>query len=267
MEYVLTQAAAIQMDFVNNNACKKNGWFEQMILRDSKFKGSYSVWFTDPVCVGAGDYIFKAGDIQWSTLFHEMGHNATLNSPVEFYWGFKQDGPANTIYSETMAQIFQHATAYELMNHRQEYGISDSLAFIIAQSARASMNNVRHSYENYCKNGCRFCSWNEHKTGGDDTFDTFMTIAYKFFEHAEKDGNGYRIPVKRLMLFLQRFNPEWEKGFSARKNSSEAERFRTTLMCTALSYAFEKDLRSEFRELLFPIDDATFQKLTSPQQP
>lgn len=260
VEYVLTQAAAVQVDFANNDVCKADGRFVQVLLRDPKAGGMYSIWHTEPVCLGVGDYGFK-GNTEWSSFFHEMGHNVTLNSPAKFHWGFKQDGPANGIYSETMAQIFQHATACELVNNRQKYGISRELAFDIARSARSSMGIVRRSYENYLKEGRRFCSWNDAATKPDDTFDTFMTIAYKFFEHAEKDGDGYRQPVKRLMTFFQRFNPEWEKGFSARRNSPQAERFRATLVAAALSHAFQKDLRPEFRDLRFPIEDNVFQQL------
>lgn len=260
VEYVLTVAAAVQLDLANNDVCRKDGRFDQVLLRDPKFKGMYSLWYTDPVCFGVGDYGFK-GDIEWSSFFHEMGHNVTLNSPAKFHWGLKQDGPANTIYSETMAQIFQHATAYELVNNRQKYGISDDLAFEIARNARASMYVVRRSYENYRKMGSRFCSWNDGRTRHDDTFNTFMTIAYKFFEHAEKDRRGYQQPVKRLMAFMQRFNPKWQRSFSARRNSPQAERFRATLASAALSHAFRRDLRPELRKLRFPIDDGVFREL------
>ncbi|MBN1916543.1 MAG: hypothetical protein JW889_01435 [Verrucomicrobia bacterium] len=260
VEYVLTVAAAIQMDLANNNVVKIDERFEQVLLRDPKWRGMYSVWYSDPVCLASGDTGFQ-GTIEWSSFFHEMGHNVTLNSPAEYHWGFKQDGSANTIYSETLAQIFQHATAYELVNNRDTYGIGPDLAFDIARSPRASMDIVRRSYVDYRKNGCRFCSWNDEKTEPDETVNTFMTLAYKFFEHAEKDAHGYQEPVKRLMAFLQRFNPEWDKGFSARSNSPQAEQFRATLMSAALSYAFDRDLRQEFRELLFPIDDEVFRQL------
>jgi hypothetical protein len=260
VEYVLTQAAAIQVDFANDDVCKADGRFEQILLRDPKFGGMYSVWYTDPVCIGVGDYGFK-GAIEWSSFFHEMGHNVTLNSPAKFHWGFKQDGQANSIYSEAVAQIFQHATAYELVNNRQKHGISSEMAFVISRSAHNSMYVVRSAFEHYQKDGRHYCSWNDAKTKQDDTFDTFMTIAYKFFEHAEKDGGGYRQPVKRLMTFFQRFNREWEKRFSARENNPQAEQFRATLAVAALSRAFVKDLRPEFRDLRFPIDDKVFRRL------
>jgi len=260
VEYVLTQAAAIQVGFANDNVCKTDGRFDQVLLLDPEIEGMYSLWYTDPMGIKMGGHPFT-GEVPWSSIFHEMGHNATLNSPTPFHWGFKQDGPANTIYSETMAQIFQHATAYELVNDKHKYGISDELALDIAQSARKTMEVVRRSYESYRNSGCRYSSWNDASTEHDDTFDTFMTIAHTFFEHAERDGMGYREPLRRLMAFLQRFNPEWEQRFSARENSPDAERFRATLMAAALSHAFKSDLRPEFRELNFPIDDAIFEGL------
>jgi len=44
-------------------------------------------------------------------------------------------------------------------------------------------------------------------------------------------------------------------------NTATAATFRSTLMVTALSYAFEQDLRPEFRNLNFPIDDQTYDEL------
>ena len=212
---------------------------------------------------GVGDIAMK-GDIGWAGLFHEMGHNVTLNSPAQFHWGFKQDGPANAIYSETMAVVFSLATAHELLSSPGQYGLSDDLACDIEQGALASMSGVRRTFEEYRSNGCRFCSWNDPKTPQDDTFSTFITVAFKFFEHAEKAGRGYREPTQRLMAFLQRFNPEWERDFSAKSNSPAAERFRATLMAAALSHAAGEDIRQELRDLSFPVDNEIFQKLALP---
>lgn len=260
VEYVLTVAAIIQLDLANNDVCRNDGRFEQVLLRDSEFPGMYSLWYTDPVGFGVGDHGFDSS-IGWSSLFHEMGHNVTLNSPAKFHWGLKQDGPANTFYSEVLAQIFQHATAYELLNHRAGYGLGEDIAWDIAESACATMTGVRRAFERYMAGGCRFSSWQDGASGEDSTFDTFMTIAFKFCERAERNRAGFREPVKRLMAFLQRFNPEWEKAFSARKNSPEAEQFRATLWAGALSHAFRADLRAELRQLKFPVQDEVFQRL------
>ena len=80
LEYVLTAAAQIQKDFVNDDMFLFNEKFEQYMFRDPTFGGAYSLWFTDPVSFGVGDP-FMLGNIDFSSLFHEMGHNFTLNTP------------------------------------------------------------------------------------------------------------------------------------------------------------------------------------------
>jgi|GEM_PF-2202408 len=259
VEYVLTVAASIQMDFANYNTQVING-NNIIILRDPSFTGMYALWYTSPVAIGAGDYAFK-DSIQWSSLFHEIGHCITLNSPANYCYGGKIDGPANAIFSETMAQIFQHSTAYELINRAKEYGLNEDLVFEIEQSALNSMLIVRRAYENYISSGMKFNSWNNPNTPEDETFNTFMTIVYKFFVYAENSGMGYRIPLKRMMTLLQTFQEKDRERYGSTNNSQEAETFRSTLLVAALSYAFEKDLRADFRKLNFPIDDNTFDEL------
>ena len=192
---------------------------------------------------------------------HEMGHNVTLNSPVDYYYGGKIDGSANAIFSESMAQIFAHATAHYLLNHYQQYGLSDDLAADIKQSALLSMCIVKDLYEEYLSSGKSFASWNDPRTDEDETLLTFMTIAYKFFEHAENSSSGYRTPLKRMMTLLQTFDEDMKARYDQNHDTPEAEMFRATLMVTALSYAFETDLRQEFRNLNFPISDDLFDQL------
>ena len=80
--------------------------------------------------------------------------------------------------------------------------------FDIHQSARSSISLVRTSYEHYLSSGTNFFSWNDPATPADETFDTFMTIAYQFFAHAETAGQGYAIPARRLMRLLEVFNED-----------------------------------------------------------
>ena len=93
-----------------------------------------------------------------------------------------------------------------------------------------------------------------------------MTIAYKFFEHAEQI-NDYRTSLQRMMFFLQAFNPDWQSQYSQSSNSTEAETFRSTLMVSAVSYAFQSDLRQEFLDLDFPINDAIYIQLNDSVAP
>jgi len=259
-EYILTVAASIQKDFVNGDVYLINGGFKQVLLRYPSFGGMCSIWYTSPVSFGVSDYGFQ-GTIQWSSFFHEMGHNFTLNTPANYYFGGKIDGNANAIYSETMAQIFQHATANEIINNADTYGLSEDIIANIKQSAISSIKIVRNSYEDYLSSGMNFSSWNNPDTPEDETFNTFMTIAYKFFENAENTGLEYKIPVKRMMEFLQGFSEDLRQRYDQDNNTAEASTFRSTLMITALSYAFSTDLRTDFRDLNFPISDETYSEL------
>jgi hypothetical protein len=260
VEYVLTAAASIQKDCANDNVYLIDGSFRQVVLRDPQFGGMYSLWYTSPVALAAGDSMWQ-GSIPWSSIFHEMGHDMTLNSPSDYFYGGKTDGNGNAIFSESMAQIYQHATAYELINNAGTYGLGNDIVFEIKQSAIQSMRGVRGAYEDYVSSGMAFSSWNDPATPTDETFRTFMTIAYRFFVHAENSGLGYRVPLKRMMSLLQKFRETDRERYSQYSNSPTAETFRATLMVAALSYGFGEDLRTEFRDLKFPISDGIFNEL------
>jgi hypothetical protein len=260
IEYVLTVAAFIQNDLVNSNVADVNGGFQQVVLRDPAFEGMCSLWFTSPVSFGAGDYAFGS-TIEYSSLMHETGHNFTLNSPADYYYGGKIDGCANAIYSEAMAQIFQHAAAYEIINNAEFYGLSEDIVFDIKNNAISSIQFTRNTYEEYVDGGAHFYSWNDPDTEEDETFGTFTTIAYKFCEQAENSGKGYRMPLKRMMKLLQLFNVDLKNRYDSSHNTPEADAFRSTLMVAAISYGFSTDLRPDFEALNFPIDDATYNEL------
>ena len=262
VEYILSLVAVIEMDFVNDDVFLINNSFKQVVLRSAEFEGMFSIWFTDPVAFASGDYGFQ-GNIGWSSFFHEMGHNFTLNSPADFFFGGKIDGNANAIFSESMAQIFQHAVAYEMINHYTDYGISEDLIFEIKQSAISSIKVVREYYESYIKNGTNFFSWNNPVTQEDETVETFMTIAFKFFLEAESSGLGYRNPLKRMMELLQIFNEDLHYQYDQFKNNAAADTLRATLLITAMSYGFSTDLREYFRRFNFPVSDQIYDNLMS----
>jgi hypothetical protein len=260
LEYVLSVAAQIQKDFVNDDMYLFDGKFEQYMFRDPTFGGAYSLWFTDPVSFGVGD-AFMIADIDYSSMFHEMGHNISLNTPHNFYYGGKIDGYANAIYSESMAQIFQHATGYEIVNKYEDYGLSEDLMFEIKQQVIRTIKFVRDGYEQYILEGKPFASWNDPLTQEDETMWTFLTIAYKFCEHAENSGEGYSLPLQRMMTLLQGLCQEWANSYDQLNDNAAADEFRSTLMVKALSEAFQTDLREEFRDLNFPVSDQIYNAL------
>ena len=262
VEYVLTAGAAMQSDFANGDFFRTNGLFPEVVLCDTT-GGFYSLWYATPAALAAGNADAFASGVPWTSALHEMGHNFTLNSPAGFYFGGKIDGSANAIISESLAQIFQHATAYELINHSAELGLGSDVVAAIRHDALGSMSWVRSSYDEYVAQGNSFHSWNDPATPDDETFDTFMTVAYKFFAHAETDGRGYRVPLKRLMQALQLFNSDWLESYDPDENTPAAESFRATLWVAALSHAYQSDLRAEFTVLGFPIDDGIYEELSA----
>lgn len=261
IEYVLSLASFLQMDLVHSDVFLVDGGFRQVVQRDSTFGGMYSLWFTSPVAFVSGDGGLSGG-IAWTSFLHEMGHNYTLNAPADHHYGGRIDGDANAIYSETMAQVFQHATAYELVNGAAGYGLGDDLATDIMLSAVESMKLVRASYDEYVSGGMPYASWNDPGTPEDETFLTFMTLAFKFFEHAETSGLGYEAPVKGMTAVLQGFGPEWESLYDHLNDTADADSFRATFMVTAIGNGFREDLRDEFRALGFPVSDRYYDLVT-----
>jgi len=257
--YILSQAAAVEAAILENDVERPDGGFREVVLRDPNAGGAYSIWYTTPVAFGANGSYFQ-GTPGYSSLFHEMGHNFSLNAPAAFRFGGRIDGSANAIFSEAVAQMFQHAVAYEMVTNAARYGLPDDIALDIANSARASAQIVRASYDAYVGAGKPFSTWNDPATPSDETFGTFMTVARQFMAHAEQVGS-YIGPLTRTMKLLRTFNQSMATAYAPQTNSSEASTFRATLMVAALSYGFQQDLRAEFRSLNFPIDDAAYASL------
>jgi hypothetical protein len=261
VEYVLSQAATVQNAILEGDHVLVDGAFHQVILRAPISGGAFSLWFTAPAAVGSADE-FMDGSIGYSSMFHELAHNLTLNTPAGFRYGGKTDGNANAIYSESVAQIFQAATAYELVNNATKYGIPPDLAADIAASAQDSMRGVRQAYDDYVQKGKPFATWNDPATSADETFGTFMTVAYVFFRHAEAVHN-YVDPLRRTMRLLRTFDAAMLARYAPASNTPPASAFRATLLVAAVSYGFAEDLRGEFRDLGFPIDNAAYDALTA----
>lgn len=125
----------------------------------------------------------------------------------------------------------------------------------------AGAANLRGTFNAYVAAGVPFSSWNPYNGGPDPTLGTLTALSWKFIEHAEMQGLGYQTPVNRLMTLLQQFDASMLASYAPASNTQAAATFRSTLMVTALSYAFSEDLRSEFESLNFPIDNETFNQL------
>lgn len=258
VEQVLGAIAEVECNLVGGDVVRSEGAFRQVILRQDKLpNGSFSVWYTTPVAVGAGEPALQ-GSVRWSTLAHEMGHNFTLNMPASFRFGGRTDGWANALYAETLAQVFQHVATFLVVTHAPDYGIPDDLAAEIRQSAYQSFAGLRTNAERLRTGQAKFSAWNDPSTPVDETLPTFMCLAYEFFRQADADGANYRECAQRLCAFLRHFDATWQAGWAQHTDSPAASSFRATLMVAALSHGVGKDLRSVFRLYGFPIDDETY---------
>jgi len=260
VEYVLSAAASLQARMANEDLCDVDGGFRQVLLRDPDAGGMYSIWYSAPVAFGVGDCGFS-GPLQWSSFLHEMGHNATLNFPAGYHYGGKIDGNANAIFSETMAQVFQHAAIYELLNAPAAMGMSEPLREDIANSGRQSISLLRRFHDDYVAAGKPYASWNDPVTPGDETLGTFGTLGFLFCKHAEDAGKGYMLPCRRLMRLLCLFDEGMRDRYDQAHDTPEASAFRASLFAAGLSWAFDADLRGELRALNFPVDDNVYEEL------
>ena len=255
IEYVLDIGHSLEMDFCNRDVDARGGP-GQVVLSQPGFGGACSLWFTKPVCTAANPtYLSDPSGI--SSLFHEMGHNITLNSPARYRFGGKTDGPMSTIVSETLAQIMQHATAYELLNRPGQYGLPTDVSEAIRRSAQAAFGVTSRAHSEYVAKGCPYSTVQNGRPGEPDrTFGTFMAVAYEFVRMAD-ERRDLRKPLKRMMALLQTFNERDHQRFQAR----DSEAFRGTLMVAAVSYGFDTDVRPAFRRLGFPVDDSVYREL------
>jgi hypothetical protein len=258
--YILASASAIDYNFANNNSFLSNGVFSIDMLENSTYSGGLSVWWTTPMSVGYGPTILNA-PIQWYILFNEIGKDTTLNTPITFPYGGNTDGDASEIYSETMGDIFSYASACQLVSNAASYGIGSDVALDIRNSMLSGAAALQGTFNAYISTGAPFSSWNPNNGEPDPTLGTISALSWKFIEHAEMQGQGYRVPTQRMMKFLQMFNASMLASYAPASNTSAAATFRSTLMVAALSYAFSQDLRSEFTGLNFPIDNETFEQL------
>ena len=255
IEYVLDIGHALQMDFCNRDVDTRGG-LGQVVLNQPGFGGACSLWFTKPVCTAVNPrHLSNPSGI--SSLFHEMGHNITLNSPARYRFGGKTDGPMSTIVSETLAQIMQHATAYELLNHPGQYGLPADVTEAIRRSAQDAFGVTSRAYREYVARGCPYSTVQSGESGKPDpTFGTFMAVAYEFVRMAD-ERRDFRKPLQRMMALLQTFNERDHRRFQA----CDSEAFRGTLMVAAISYGVDTDVRPTFTQLRFPVDDNIYREL------
>lgn len=261
VQSVLIAALAIQSDLLDGWHVEFGGQFAHMVGSQSSFPGSgMSLWFTQPPSSVFGAS-FLGDKVPWSSILHEMGHAATLNFPRGYRFGGRIDGNANAIYSEAMAQIFQHVTAHELVVRAADFGLSPELVLDVSSDARSTLQWLKSQYDGYVANGMPFATWNDPGTPHDETLPVFSTLAYVFLHEAFLSGSGYREPTRRMAGLLSAFSPMDRVRWDPQNNTVSASVFRSTLMVAAMSFGLNRDMRGRMNALGFPVNALMHEEL------
>jgi len=261
IEHYLSLGATIQDDLANRNYLKSDGAFPQEILSLSGGYGG-SLWFLTPAVAAFSPDAFRQ-TVPWGACLHEMGHNVTLNMPARYHFGGRSDGPANAIYSETMANLFSLVTCAEMINARARLGIPLDVAIDLRDDALNGYSVMRKLAHAYRQSGSKFASWNDPHTPEDETIPTFMTLVCEFFRQAEIKQADYRLSVKRMCHLLQLWDEGLHRKYSQSSDTRAADAFRASLMVAALSFAFDENLVGTFQRLNFPVDAVTHDELVA----
>lgn len=194
--------------------------------------------------IGLGDYsIPQNGRPYFDVIFHEMGHNfASVN---QFFNCLGIPGP---FYHETVAEWF---VQFDLNKIITDYsGELSPLAIEMLESIRDE-NRDYHvlEYQNYINGGCQF-----------DYYDITSShvLVEKIYEYC--DVSGWDVIGDFLDLFDHSRLEELSEILASHGGIAD-ESHRVTFFIAALSKAFGRDLRSDFYELHFPIDDPLFEDL------
>ena len=253
IEYILDVGHRLQMEYLHHDVLR-TAIHRQVVLKQTEFGGCRTLWYSDPAAIACHpDYL--AGEVGFSSLLHELAHNLTLNSPARYRFGGKTDGAMNTIVSEVLANIFQHATIHDILNTPGQHGLGEDLARGLRESGIRSMAIVREAHRKYLADPKQYTTYDDPDTDEDETFNTFMTVAYVFCEEAEKRAD-YRTAVMRMMRLMQTFSRSDHARFQVHANES----FRATFLVAAMSHGFEEDLRPRFRKLGFPLSNRHYVK-------
>jgi hypothetical protein len=158
--------------------------------------------------------------------------------------------------SETLAQIFQHAVVYDILNRTDRWSLSDDLCEAIRASATAGFAMLEGEHRRYVAGGNHFRSFNDPATPDDEALDTFLTAAYVAVMEADARGDFARF-AHGMMAPIRTFREEDRVRYQEPANDA----FRATFIVAAVSHGSGRDMRPDFRELGFPVDDAIYQEL------
>jgi hypothetical protein len=178
---------------------------------------------------------YGSGTPQFWIYFHEMGHDFTLEGikPSQFFFGGAHHG---WTYAEAFASVVGMYVAKMLEERSSTLGIPRS---IVSEIIGVYHFGTAPDLDKYLSEGARY-----ENVSVSVIYDTMNAIATKY---------GYDSLYRFFSLFLPRDVPF---TFTIDTDAKQA-----TVFVAALSAATGADLRAQFREWGFPIDDEFYARI------
>jgi hypothetical protein len=199
--------------------------------------------FTTPSGMKLGDPAFPglySGNPRWEVLAHEQGHNF-FGGTSAFYSVLAVPFP---FLQESLAVAGAFYTYHDIVQNRETYGIDD----ISIKSLDFDFSNGRMYQQ---------AMFNKYIQEGKN-FDlgqvlTSQALDFKMITYGETYG------WQNFQRLARAFENELNGRFTFQRDGvSPIE--RSTYIIASLSVAFGRDVRQEFRDLSFPIDDVLFEE-------
>jgi len=204
----------------------------------------------DPIGMGAGCFVISSGAPWFAAIFHEYGHNSCWGASYLMYGELNYDAGQ---VSEGDGQLLMHVSMEAVRNSSKVTATTKSI--VTEQLAALRSNAISY-----------FDEWVRGRQAGTVTFDDratpFIREAVGILLSEEFGGWG----------FMQRYVRAWRRdsqvldmiygpGRTGDFWTTMTQTQRSTCFIAALSAALNIDLRSQFRDWTFPIEDSLFEQL------
>jgi hypothetical protein len=204
----------------------------------------------DPIGMGAGCFVIASGAPWFAAIFHEYGHNSCWGAGYLMYGELTYRAGQ---FVEGDAQLLMHVSMEAAKNSGQ---VTASTQSVISQQL-ADLRSNAISY---------FNEWVQGRQAGtvayDDTTTPFIWEAVGILLSEEFGGWAF---MQRYVRAWRRDNQVLDMIYGANRTgdfwTTMTQTQRSTFYIAAVSAALNTDLRSQFRDWTFPIDDSLFEQL------
>lgn len=199
---------------------------------------------TTPYGIKLGEPAFpglNSGHPRWEVMAHEQGHNF-FGGTSAFYYSLAAPLP---FLQESLAVVSAFYTYHDIIENKGSYGIDDTSIRSLDFDFANGRDYQQAMFNKYVSQGKRF-DVNQVLTS--------QALDFKMITYGENYG----------WQNFQRLSKAFENGVSDRfafHRDGVSPIEQSTYVIAALSVAFGRDFRQEFRDLDFPIDDFLYEEL------